>query len=58
MVGVDPQQTALYNLIKDKSYNEVVDFLTSDNDSKWNDEEVAKREQEKVVVRQFLNDVQ
>ena len=55
---VDPQQIQLYHLIKDKSYNEIVDFLTSENDSKWDDEQIAKREQEKTIIRQFLNQYQ
>lgn len=54
---VDPQQTELYQLVKDKSYNQVVDFLTSDIDSKLSDEQIAKTEQDKTIVRQFLNDV-
>jgi len=40
------------------SYNEIVDFLTSDIDAKADDAEIAQIEQQKVIVRQFLNDYQ
>eukprot|EP00484_Ammonia_sp_Unknown_P018328 CAMPEP_0197034620 /NCGR_PEP_ID=MMETSP1384-20130603/12678_1 /TAXON_ID=29189 /ORGANISM="Ammonia sp." /LENGTH=506 /DNA_ID=CAMNT_0042464569 /DNA_START=24 /DNA_END=1544 /DNA_ORIENTATION=+ len=51
---VDPQNTALYNLVKDRSYNEVVDFLTSDQGADANDDEIAQNEQDKAVLREFL----
>ena len=53
----DPQDTELHALLKDKSYNEIVDFLTSDIDSNLDDESIAKIEQEKRTLRQFLSDV-
>eukprot|EP01083_Nonionella_stella_P043338 116916_1 len=55
---VDPQQEELCPIIKDKSYNEVVDFLTSDIDTDLNDAQIAAIEQQKAVVRQFLSDYQ
>eukprot|EP01083_Nonionella_stella_P314002 1129571_1 len=44
---VDPQHNALYSIIKDKSYNQLLDLLTSDTQN---------TQQQKAIVRQFLND--
>merc|ERR1712129_625702 len=54
----DPQSLSLHALIADKSYNEIVDFLTSDLDSKADDACIAKIEQEKSTIRSFLSDYQ
>eukprot|EP00483_Globobulimina_turgida_P007369 UN07383 len=55
---IDPQDKQLYAIMHDKSYNEIVDLLTSETDSKLDDVQVAEIEQEKDMIRQFLTDYQ